>query len=260
MTKNIKEILSEEIKNINNTIRSEFSSIKKNIFPILFEAMEYSLFPGGKRIRPILVKWVAELGSPDISKLNKAMTALEFIHTYSLIHDDLPCMDNDDTRRGKPSNHKKFNEGIAVLAGDALLTEAFFLIGKTGIPELTTVLAENSGAQGMVGGQVADIKKIDDIDYVNDLKTACLFKAASIMGGIIGGITPEHLDKLSDYGINLGRAFQIIDDILDLESGEIDKASMKAFNYIESAKNSISSFKNNHKLLEIADFILKRNH
>ena len=107
---------------------------KNAIYPRLFEAMEYSVFSGGKRVRPILLKWCAELGNPDIKILNRVLTAIEFIHSYSLIHDDLPAMDDDDMRRSKPTSHKMFGEGIAILVGDALLTEAFLLLGCHNLP------------------------------------------------------------------------------------------------------------------------------
>ena len=169
-------------------------------------------------------------------------------------------MDDDDFRRGKPTIHRKFSEAIAVLSGDSLLTEAFRLLGLTGIPGLAAELAINAGACGMVGGQVMDIVGEEDLDEINELKTAHLFRASAVMGGITGSLDGNTLDKLGSYGINLGRAFQLRDDIMDDEYGMNMQVQAKARKYVEEAKRSISSFVNSEKLADLAEFVIARDH
>ncbi len=241
-------------------IENELVGLKKNIYPSLYRAMEYALFSGGKRVRPIIVKWFAQTGNPDEGILSKVATAIEFIHTYSLIHDDLPSMDDDDTRRGKPSPHVKFSVGEAILAGDALLTEAFFLLSQTGLSRLSLILSEAAGASGMVGGQAADIDNNPDRDmgHINNLKTAKLFEAAAMMGSLIAGFTNEDIEKAADYGINLGRAFQLRDDLLDEESEDISQTRKRALVFVDRAKKTIMDIKGTSKLVEIADYVIKR--
>ncbi|NOZ84984.1 MAG: polyprenyl synthetase family protein [Deltaproteobacteria bacterium] len=195
----------------------------------LQEAMLYSLAAGGKRLRPILVIAASNLnGSPACDPM-PAACALEFVHTYSLIHDDLPAMDDDDFRRGKPTNHKVFGEALAILAGDALLTEAFTIISKAYGSEfpaiaagVTAELASSAGAEGMVGGQVLDTiatgntPDIVEMERLHRMKTGALIKSALLIGGIVGGVGPEKLDALERYGLELGLAFQITDDLLDV--------------------------------------------
>lgn len=195
-------------------------------------AMKYSLLSGGKRIRPILLlEFYALCGGKGGNALNFA-AALEMIHTYSLIHDDLPCMDNDDMRRGRPSCHKAFGEDTALLAGDALLTLAFKTAAETdGIPadrvlKAIAVLAENAGISGMVGGQVEDLAfeksgaTIDELRGMYLKKTSCLLSAGSVCGSILAGADDEELKYAAEYAEKLGLAFQIIDDILDCTSDE----------------------------------------
>ena len=196
------------------------------------QAMKYSLLSGGKRIRPILLlEFYALCGGNGDSALNFA-AALEMIHTYSLIHDDLPCMDNDDMRRGRPSCHKAFGEDTALLAGDALLTLAFKTAAETdGIPsdrvmKAIAVLAENAGISGMVGGQVEDLafeKSGATIEQLRGMylkKTSCLLSAGAVCGSILAGADEEELKYAAEYAEKLGLAFQIIDDILDCTSDE----------------------------------------
>jgi geranylgeranyl diphosphate synthase type II len=197
----------------------------------LHRAMRYSVFAGGKRLRPVLVAAGAEAvgGRPD--DVMPTACAVEMIHTYSLIHDDLPAMDNDDFRRGAPTSHKVFGEAIAILAGDALLTLAFRLLadsapdGSDGGRRLHDVLveiADAAGSAGMVGGQVADIesegKKVgaETVDYIHTHKTAALIRASICAGAILAGGTDTQLSALRLVGRNLGLAFQITDDILDV--------------------------------------------
>ncbi len=193
----------------------------------LFEAMEYSLLAGGKRLRPIFAFEFCRLCGGDWQKAAPFAAAIEMIHTYSLIHDDLPCMDNDDFRRGRPTNHKVFGEAMAFLAGDALLTDAFCVASTAEIPAKDVVLAlqilsECAGSLGMVGGQVLDIKAEErecteqEILDIQKRKTGCLINAACAMGAIAGGATEAQLDAACRFAAGLGLAFQIRDDMLDV--------------------------------------------
>ncbi len=194
----------------------------------IHEAMRYSLQAGGKRLRPVLVLAAAELFAKSIAEALPAAVALECVHTYSLIHDDLPCMDNDDLRRGRPTAHRKFDEATALLAGDALLTHAFVLLSNhyAADPRLATALvrelADAAGGARLIGGQMQDLlaeKKSDatpgDLDYIHLNKTAAMIEASLVCGGLIGGATEADLEKLRSAGRHLGLAFQIIDDVLD---------------------------------------------
>jgi geranylgeranyl diphosphate synthase, type II len=194
----------------------------------IHRSMRYSVFAGGKRIRPILCYESAQLFSPDADAAIPVGCALEFIHTYSLIHDDLPALDNDDLRRGKPTNHKVFGEAIAILAGDALLTLAFQTLADSTIEptRLVRVISEIAAAagtvNGMVGGQVADIeaeKKPADavmLEYIHRSKTAALICGSIVAGAIAGGATDEDVERLRRFGGQIGWAFQVVDDILDV--------------------------------------------
>ncbi len=198
----------------------------------LYDAMRYSLLAGGKRLRPVLALAACEaVGGGKEAALGLAC-ALEMIHTYSLIHDDLPCMDDDDLRRGKPTNHKVYGEALATLAGDALLTDAFAVLargaGRKAPPavlvEVIRELAEAAGSAGMVAGQVIDIASegqaadLGRLEYLHACKTGALFMTAVRGGGRLGGASPAQLEALSDYARALGLAFQVIDDILDVEA------------------------------------------
>jgi geranylgeranyl diphosphate synthase type II len=191
-------------------------------------AMRYSVFAGGKRIRPILCYESAKLFGADPTGAISVGCALEFIHTYSLIHDDLPALDNDDLRRGKPTNHKVFGEAIAILAGDALLTLAFQTLANAAIEpnRRVRVISEIASAagtvNGMVGGQVADIeaeKKAADaamLEYIHRSKTAALICGSIVAGAIAGGAGNEDVERLRRFGEQIGWAFQVVDDILDV--------------------------------------------
>jgi geranylgeranyl diphosphate synthase type II len=209
----------------------------------LHKAMRYSVFAGGKRLRPVLVAAGAEAVGGSLDAVMPAASAVEMIHTYSLIHDDLPAMDNDDFRRGVPTSHKVFGEAIAILAGDALLTLAFRLLGNSGaagadaqrLREVFIEVADAAGSAGMVGGQVADIecegKPADAamVDYIHTHKTAALIRASIRSGAILAGATPTELEALGVAGDDLGLAFQIMDDILDITatSEELGKTAGK---------------------------------
>src|SRR5713101_2271408 len=192
-------------------------------------AMRYSVFAGGKRIRPILCLETARIFASDVTPALHPACAIEFIHTYSLIHDDLPALDNDDLRRGKPTCHKKFGEAIAILAGDALLTLAFETIGATlaaaerRAAVLTEVASAGGTINGMVGGQVADIeaegKPIDPqmLEYIHRSKTAALIRASITAGALCAGASSDDVARLRRFGETIGWAFQVTDDILDVE-------------------------------------------
>jgi geranylgeranyl diphosphate synthase, type II len=195
----------------------------------IHDAMRYSLFAGGKRLRPILCLESARMFCDPPDAAFPAACAIEFIHTYSLIHDDLPALDNDDLRRGKPTCHKKFGDAIAILAGDALLTLAFETLAKSQIEPRRSVclVAEVSQAagtvRGMVGGQVADLEAerkavgLDALEYIHRSKTAALIRAAIVSGAIAGGAADGDVDRLRSFGESIGWAFQVVDDILDVE-------------------------------------------
>jgi geranylgeranyl diphosphate synthase type II len=199
--------------------------------PAVHRAMRYSVLAGGKRLRPILVIAGAEAVGGHAEAVLPTACALELIHTYSLIHDDLPAMDDDDYRRGRPTSHKVFGEAVAILAGDALLTLAFKLVADNlalvpdarVICDVVAELATAAGTAGMVGGQVVDIESegrtvtAETLDYIHLHKTAALIRASLRVGAMLGGARPDVLEAISAAGRSLGLAFQIVDDILDVE-------------------------------------------
>jgi geranylgeranyl diphosphate synthase type II len=209
----------------------------------LHKAMRYSVFAGGKRLRPVFVMAGAEAVGGRMDEVMETACAVEMIHTYSLIHDDLPAMDNDDFRRGVPTNHKVFGEAIAILAGDALLTLAFRLLADNfaagsdahALRNVLMEIADAAGSAGMVGGQVADIESegkrvgAETVDYIHTHKTAALIRASIRAGAMLAGATPSQLVALGVAGGNLGLAFQIMDDILDVTatSEELGKTAGK---------------------------------
>jgi len=190
--------------------------------------MRYSVFAGGKRLRPILALAAAEACGGDPECALPAACAVELVHTYSLVHDDLPCMDDDDLRRGRPTSHKVFGEAIAVLAGDALLTEAFAILATMApcsryqVQHYVTELAQAGDSRRLIGGQVLDLegegKQLTkrDLIRIHEAKTAALLTASLRLGGMAANATPHKLQALTDFGYHLGLAFQVIDDILDV--------------------------------------------
>ncbi len=196
----------------------------------LHQAMRYSVLAGGKRLRPILASAAFEYCGGrmefDHDPICKAMAALEMVHTYSLIHDDLPCMDDDDLRRGMPTCHVKFGEATAVLAGDALHDVAFQLMAETGNIQTVVELARAIGTEGMIGGQIADVEAEgrpvtrDDVINIHKRKTAALIRCSVRIGGLLADAENKLLEQLSRYGEKIGLAFQIIDDILDVEGDQ----------------------------------------
>ncbi len=244
----------------------------------LREAMRYSLLAGGKRLRPILCLAACELAGGDPQLAMPTAVALEMIHTMSLIHDDLPAMDNDDLRRGRPTNHKVYGDAVAILAGDALLTRAFEMVSlrSPGVPSdrLLKVVGELSlvaGAPGLVGGQVVDLecegKQVDleTLEYIHLHKTGALLKACVITGALIGGADDAQLDGLRTYARGIGLAFQIVDDILDVTASSdvlgktagkdliadkttypkllgLEESRQRAKTLIQEAKGSLAAF------------------
>lgn len=261
----------------------------------LAQSMNYSLMAGGKRFRPILIMAAADALGVDGEKFLRVATSIEFIHTYSLIHDDLPAMDNDDYRRGKLTNHKVFGEDLAILAGDALLTMAFEIIAtdkdiddKTKV-KLITELSIASGAEGMVGGQVIDMqsenKAIDmaTLKKMHAAKTGALFCAAIRMGAILAGANDKQLADLTQYARQFGLAFQITDDILDVTGdeatigkpvgsdeknhkstyvtlGSLESAQKLAKEAVDRAKEALNEFDDNADFLRsLVDYLITRN-
>lgn len=261
-------------------IEKYLDELKKNqVDDNLFESMKYSLTSKGKRIRPIIMMAFYELCGGKSPEILKFALAIEMVHTYSLIHDDLPAMDNDTMRRGKPCNHVKFGEDIALLAGDALLTNAFELISSVNESEIESskivkaigILSQRAGAFGMVSGQAMDlqqdISKIskDDILKIYNLKTANLISASAEMGAAAADTNDAYLSAAKNYGKNVGLCFQIIDDILDKESeniqkfGGIKEAKDYALELSNQAKNSLEIFEGDSKFLsELADSLSSR--
>ncbi len=216
---------------IEDEINRLFPDVNTTWYKQVVDASRYSLLLGGKRIRPIILLEFCKLFGGDISDAINFAVALEMIHTYSLIHDDLPCMDNDDLRRGKPACHIKFGEDIALLAGDTLLTESFKIASSSKADadkkiNAISVLAERAGLHGMIGGQVMDLsfeKKTPTLEELRAMyikKTGCLISAAAEIGSIIGGANEEQINTSVSYALNVGLAFQIIDDILDITGDE----------------------------------------
>lgn len=284
-----KQLLEEELQTLVERL---------NAPSVIKEAMQYSLKAGGKRIRPLLLFATLDAFGEDPKKGLHAASAIEMVHTYSLIHDDLPGMDNDDLRRGKPTNHKVFGEAIAILAGDALLTYSFEVIGK--IPaeyatsetklKLLIELAKAIGTEGMVGGQVADMEgenkvlSLEELEYIHIHKTGKLLGYSVLAGAWLAQASVDQLDNLASFAHHLGLAFQIQDDILDVVgSQEIigkpvgsDTANHKStypqLLSLEGAKKALTeqiklskqflrqTGLNTGLLLEITDLIATRNH
>ncbi len=260
--------------------------------------MGYSLFAGGKRIRPILALASYETCGGIAEEILPYAASLEFIHTYSLIHDDLPAMDNDDLRRGKPTNHKVFGEGIAILAGDALLTEAFYLLSNhthrtsrithCSVLKMIREVAMAAGAHGMVGGQAQDILSENEtldsasLSFIHTHKTGALITASVRMGGILANANEKTLHALTQYGENIGLAFQIIDDVLNVQGDSrelgkqtgsdermekmtytrlygIDLSKKKAEELVNNALDVVQSLSEGAEpLREIARYIIRR--
>lgn len=239
---------NEMKKEINKFLLDYFSS-KGTYNKVIYDSASYSLNIGGKRIRPILMLLTYSMYKEKWRDILEFSSAIEMIHTYSLIHDDLPCMDDDDLRRGKPTNHKVYGENIAVLAGDTLLNEAMNLMMKFSLKNgkkslvAAEMIASAAGPEGMIGGQVVDIinegKKIseDELKYMHMKKTGELIKVSIISGAILGEAPEDDIRKLEKFGENLGLAFQIKDDILDV-IGSTEKLGKNVLSDEESNKSN----------------------
>lgn len=264
----------------------------------IMEAMNYSLSSGGKRLRPVLTLEACRIVGGDTDNAIPFAAAIEMIHTYSLIHDDLPALDNDDLRRGRATNHKVFGEAMAILAGDALLNFAYETMLKESIgkenPErylgATYEIAKGAGIYGMVGGQVVDVQSEnmqipkEKLDYIHENKTAAMMVGCMRAGAAIGGADEKQMELITDYANKIGLAFQIVDDILDIVGDEaklgkhvgsdiennkstypslmgLEKSREIATELIEDAKRSISKVTDDTGFLDgLADYILSRDH
>lgn len=294
----IEEILKSYTKQFNNDLEKYFP-ISDKTEQRAVEAMRYSVMNGGKRLRPFLLHETAKIFDVSYEKALPLAVSLEMLHTYSLIHDDLPAMDNDDLRRGKPTCHKAFDEATAILAGDGLLTYAFEVLNRAEIDndkkvELTILLSQSAGAfKGMIAGQVLDLytdthKEFDNPEVIirrtEELKTGCLLRYPCEAGAIIGNAGRAAREALIKYSRNIGIAFQIIDDILDVEGNEelvgktlkkdkaqnklnfvsiygVQESRKKAEKLIEEAENLIEIFgEKSSTLKKLSRYILTRNH
>ena len=230
--------------------------------PSIHEAMRYSVFAGGKRIRPILCLESARIFDSNVAPAHYPACAIEFIHTYSLIHDDLPALDDDDLRRGKPTNHKRFGEATAILAGDALLTLAFETIAATPVAAdrrvamLTEISTAAGTINGMVGGQVADLeaegKRVtaEALEYIHRSKTAALIRASISSGALCAGAAPDDVARLRRFGELIGLLFQVTDDILDVEesSAALGKTAGKDLAQQKATYPAVHGLERSHQI------------
>lgn len=285
------DILSKDIKIIENAL-DEYLGNSDCLQGVVIDAMRYSLEAGGKRIRPVLAIEFCKMLGGDTNDVLSAACAVEMIHTFSLIHDDLPCMDDDDFRRGKPSCHKKYGEALAVLAGDALSLLACEIVAsdeklKSNVAvKMIRELTSFSGADGMIGGQVIDVtnegKQIpkETLMVMHMLKTSALIKLSCRLGCIAANASKEQIEMADDYANLLGLAFQVIDDILDAVGDEsvlgkptgsdvnkttfvtvygVEKAKELAFGFTKNALQILDKFENNYFLVEFTKMLLDRN-
>jgi geranylgeranyl diphosphate synthase, type II len=287
-----------------NYLQSRQALIEENLerfvpvlYPVrLYESMRYSLLAGGKRLRPVLCLAACELAGGTTDMAMPTACALEMIHTMSLIHDDLPSMDNDDYRRGLPTNHKVYGEAMAILAGDALLAYAFQVIAETeavpaqSVLEVVRRLGLAASATGLVGGQVVDIESegkqisLETLQYIHEHKTGALLEISVVSGALLGGASSEQVELLSSYAHKVGLAFQIIDDVLDITATDeqlgktagkdlaqakatypsfwgIEASKAKAQQLIAEAKATLKPFGEKAVILEhLADFITQRHY
>jgi geranylgeranyl pyrophosphate synthase len=241
------------------------------------------VFGGGKRVRPALALAACEAVGGDDEAAIAGAAAVELVHTYSLVHDDLPCMDDDDVRRGRPTVHKAFGEGTAVLVGDALLTEAFAVLARAPVPaatrvEMIRVLADAAGHRGMVGGQAADVglggpvTTLEALQRLHAGKTGALIAAATALGGLAGGASDDHRAKLEVYGRGVGLAFQLADDVLDADQDVgadgppsyvallgVDETRRRAERLVTEAADAVRDLPRPERLLSLARFVVDRD-
>ncbi|MCC8074119.1 MAG: polyprenyl synthetase family protein [Clostridiales bacterium] len=285
-------IMNNDIRKVEHSLLSFLPDAKDGQDEVV-KAMEYSLSNGGKRLRPIFALEFANACGGSRDDCLPLACALEFVHTYSLIHDDLPCMDNDDLRRGKPSCHKQFDEATALLAGDALLTHAFEIVSDCDLSDdkkvsAISLLSQNSGVQGMIGGQQIDLAfesgnpNANDLLTVYRLKTGALISAACLLGCISAGASNEQFSAASRFAYSLGIAFQIQDDILDIIGDEsklgkpvgsdeannkttyatllgVDKAKLHVEKLTATAVDQLSVFENAEFLKKLALNLINRD-
>ncbi|UCD55788.1 MAG: polyprenyl synthetase family protein [Candidatus Omnitrophota bacterium] len=253
---------------INNALKRYLTGLKGP--RILRKAMEYAIFSGGKRLRPVLTLESSRALNGDIKKALPFACAIEFVHNFSLIHDDLPAMDNDDMRRGKPTCHKKFGEGLAILTGDALLNLAFGLLSdlkENKTPEATFLLSDAIGVQNMIGGQVLDVTHGRGLKWnkrfrnkINRMKTAALIATSCKAGALIAGARPRDIKRMYEFGINLGLAFQIADDIKDSRHSApvLGRMKKETKSFIAKAEKQLEPFRKKADTLKyIANTVLK---
>ncbi len=286
-----KKVLEECISFTDDSLKG-FMEHEPNAQSVIYDAMSYSLFAGGKRLRPAIMLLANEMCGGNSADVAPFAAAIEMIHTYSLIHDDLPAMDNDDLRRGKPTNHIKFGEDIAILAGDALLNKAMETALSSGLDservvKACRVLFTSSGAEGMIGGQIIDIKNsehtADELENLHTLKTGAIIRSSGVVGGIIAGASDTELKAIDDYCRYLGIAFQIQDDILDVTgtvedlgkpigSDEdnnkttyitlygLEESRTLAYRYTQQAIDALQSVfgERSEKLVALAEYLTKR--
>lgn len=233
MTPTYKKFYDIERLKFENYLKNRLDSLKDIPEPV-FSGMKYAVGSGGKRLRPMLAILVANLFGVDVEKVYPIATSVELIHNYSLVHDDLPCMDDDELRRGMPTVHVKFGEGMAVLIGDALLNTAVEVIGRSAslygdnLARILLAIFENAGAKGMIAGQCVDLASegreecvsTKRVEYLHLHKTACLIEAPIVASAIACGASERDIEALKTYARNLGLAFQITDDVLDVEGDE----------------------------------------
>lgn len=292
-----KQVLKEKAENVELLLR-EYMPKEDGYQKTVIEAMNYSLSAGGKRLRPILTLEACKIMGGNIDDAIPMAVAIEMIHTYSLIHDDLPALDNDDLRRGRPTNHKVYGDAMAILAGDSLLNYAFEIMLSNSINKedpnkylkAINEIASSSGIYGMIGGQVVDVEsenKIiekDKLDFIHMNKTAAIIVGCMRAGAIVGGADEEKLKSITTYGKNIGLAFQIVDDILDIVGDEsklgkhvgsdiennkstypsllgLEKSKEIANTLIDEAKNSIKNLSNDTEFLNgLAEYIIAREY
>ncbi|MEM6423787.1 MAG: geranylgeranyl diphosphate synthase CrtE [Cyanobacteria bacterium P01_D01_bin.128] len=290
--------LTKYLKTRQQQVEQALDRALQVIYPeTIYESMRYSLMAGGKRLRPILCLATTELTGGTVDMAMPTACALEMVHTMSLIHDDLPAMDNDDYRRGKLTNHKVYGDDVAILAGDALLSYAFeFIATQSSVPaenllKVVAALGRAVGAAGLVGGQVVDLESegkaditVDTLNFIHRHKTAALLEVSVTAGAMLMGADAAVLEKLSSYAQNIGLAFQIVDDILDITSTQaelgksigkdvaaqkatfpslwgLEESKRQAQQLVEQAKQDLESFDTrNQPLLAIADYITARTH
>ncbi len=264
----IRKYINDKKKLIDKTLDRYLLSPKVKPQSI-HKAMRYAVFPGGKRIRPVLTLASFEACGGKGDSIMPIACAIELIHSYTLVHDDLPCMDNDDYRRGRSSCHKKFSEALALLAGDALLTLAFHLLSESGNIEVINEISRAVGSSGTIGGQVVDIETMGkkrnkpDLDYITSHKTGSLFEISVKAAGLYKDIGEKKIKALGDFGRHIGFTFQLVDDLVDRDGS----AGIYGDSYVRKmaglltkrAKACLDVFgKKASRLTDIADLILER--